>query len=263
MRYLSLCLITKDEHLYLPEWLDWHRKLGVEHFYIYDNGTHDHLSSLLTQDDVTLHRVLGRGVQMATYRHCIAEHGHESNWIGFIDTDEFIVPRKLDDLPSMLNSYERFGGLGINWLMFGTSGLLTKPESQVRSLIFRTPNHYSANDHIKSIVQPRYVLPRVPANPHSFSYKEGAFCVNELGTPIQGPFSRNSTTLVQLNHYYCRSRQEIDEKLKRGRADTGTCRSLEEFLSVDRIATVEDRTACELKERLDRRPSSSMLLDTP
>ena len=146
--------------------------------------------------------------------------------------------------------------------MFGTSGLLTKPESQVRSLIFRTPNHYSANDHIKSIVQPRYVLPRVPANPHSFSYKEGAFCVNELGTPIQGPFSRNSTTLVQLNHYYCRSRQEIDEKLKRGRADTGTCRSLEEFLSVDRIATVEDRTACELKERLDRRPSSSMLLDT-
>ena len=59
MRYLSLCLITKDEHLYLPEWLDWHRKLGVEHFYIYDNGTHDHLSSLLTQDDVTLHRVLG------------------------------------------------------------------------------------------------------------------------------------------------------------------------------------------------------------
>jgi hypothetical protein len=257
MRYLSLCLIIKDEYQYLPEWLDWHRKLGVEHFYIFDNGTQHQLRSLLTDDDVTLRRVSGVSVQMATYRHCVVEHGHESNWIGFIDTDEFIVPRKSDDLPSMLTPYETFGGLGINWLMFGTSGLLTRPESQVRSFIFRTPNEFSANDHIKSIVQPRFVLPRVPGSPHAFPYKEGAHCVNELGAPIEGSFSRNSTTLMQLNHYYCRSRQEIDEKLKRGRADTGTFKRLEDFLSVDRESTVEDRTARELKERLDGSPSSS------
>jgi hypothetical protein len=35
----SICLIIKDENDYINEWLDWHLKVGFEHFYIYDNGS--------------------------------------------------------------------------------------------------------------------------------------------------------------------------------------------------------------------------------
>jgi hypothetical protein len=35
----SICLIIKDENEYINEWLDWHIKIGFEHFYIYDNGS--------------------------------------------------------------------------------------------------------------------------------------------------------------------------------------------------------------------------------
>ena len=41
----------------------------------------------------------------------------------FIDADEFIVPAGADrpaDLPALLRRYERYGGLGLNWRMFGS-----------------------------------------------------------------------------------------------------------------------------------------------
>ena len=31
-------------------------------------------------------------MQLFAYDHCLQTYGQESKWIGFIDTDEFIVP---------------------------------------------------------------------------------------------------------------------------------------------------------------------------
>jgi hypothetical protein len=36
---IAICLIIKDENEYLQEWMDYHRKVGVSHFYIYDNNS--------------------------------------------------------------------------------------------------------------------------------------------------------------------------------------------------------------------------------
>lgn len=42
MRFaLAVCAIFKDEAAYLREWLDFHLLMGVEHFYLYDNGSSD------------------------------------------------------------------------------------------------------------------------------------------------------------------------------------------------------------------------------
>ena len=42
----------------------------------------------------------------------------------------------------------------------------------------------------------------------------------------------------------------MEEKARRGRGDTGLQRTLEEILGVDRLATIEDRVAIDLKARL-------------
>ena len=34
--YLSICAIYRDEAPYLVEWIEFHRLVGVEHFYLYD-----------------------------------------------------------------------------------------------------------------------------------------------------------------------------------------------------------------------------------
>ena len=31
---VTACLLIKDEGRYLPEWLEWHAGIGIEHFYI-------------------------------------------------------------------------------------------------------------------------------------------------------------------------------------------------------------------------------------
>ncbi len=35
---MSLCAIFKDEADYLREWIEFHRIVGVEHFYLYNNS---------------------------------------------------------------------------------------------------------------------------------------------------------------------------------------------------------------------------------
>ena len=35
---IAICLICKDENQYLEEWLNYHRSLGFNHFFIYDNN---------------------------------------------------------------------------------------------------------------------------------------------------------------------------------------------------------------------------------
>ena len=39
--YLAVCAIAKNEGPYFREWIEWHRKQGVEKFYIYDNESND------------------------------------------------------------------------------------------------------------------------------------------------------------------------------------------------------------------------------
>ena len=39
--YLAICAIAKNEGPYFHEWIEWHRKQGVEKFYIYDNESTD------------------------------------------------------------------------------------------------------------------------------------------------------------------------------------------------------------------------------
>ena len=33
--YLAVCAIAKDEGPYFKEWIEWHRSVGVDKFYIY------------------------------------------------------------------------------------------------------------------------------------------------------------------------------------------------------------------------------------
>ena len=47
MHYFSLCAIAKNEDHYIEEWLCFHRAVGVQHFFIYDNDSVKSLRELL------------------------------------------------------------------------------------------------------------------------------------------------------------------------------------------------------------------------
>jgi hypothetical protein len=249
--YLSIGCIIKDENKYLEEWINYHLKAGVEHFYIYDNGSAipiaDTIRNLNLEAYTTVKVIKGKAKQVKAYSKCLKAFGNTSQWIAFIDTDEFIVAKATNgNIPALLKKYETFGGLGINWQIFGSSGHVKKTNlPQLQSFILRAKDDFHINKHVKSVVQPAYV--KSVNNAHSFHYIKDKYCVNENFEPIDHSFSPVSVNKVQLNHYFCRSFEEFEEKIKRGIGDTRRGRNLEQFYHHDEGANeVEDKTILEL-----------------
>jgi len=45
--FLSICTIFKNEARYLREWIEFHRLVGVDHFYLYENRSEDDFAPVL------------------------------------------------------------------------------------------------------------------------------------------------------------------------------------------------------------------------
>lgn len=255
--YISVCCIIKDENSYLKEWMEYYLKTGVEHFFIYDNESSEPVIHTLKRLGLakyaTVTVIKGISQQQNAYDHCLWHYGYKSRWMAFVDMDEFIVPKATKgNLPLFLKDFEGYGGLGINWLVFGSGGVKEKSNRpQIETFTWRSDENFSANKHIKSIVQPRFV--KRSMDPHAFIYRKGHFCVNEKFNRITNAFSPLTVKKIQINHYYCRSLEEYEEKLKRGRADNDTIkRKLEDFDYYDtRSNTIKDTTIIDIFKEID------------
>ena len=144
---------------------------------------------------------------------------------------------------SLLQQFEVFGGLGVNWLLFGSSGHLTPPVGlTIENYLRRAEKTHEINRHVKSIIQPAKTA-STGGSAHHFFYKPPFFCVNERKEPIPSAYSPHSSELIQLNHYFSRSLEEYSVKMTRGRADTGGRYAMTDFDEREGYANaVEDRT---------------------
>ena len=129
MKYkVSLCLFFKDEAPFLKEWIDYHHVIGVDHFYLYNNESSDNFREVLApyidQGLVTLIDYPGRSVQPSAAKDCWERFRAETNWIGFLDADEFVCPKYKSDIGEWLKEWDKWPSIMIKWVMFGTSGLL-------------------------------------------------------------------------------------------------------------------------------------------
>ncbi len=171
--------------------------------------------------------------------HCIHTYGSESKWIGFIDADEFIVPRSRDPLSVYLKNFEQYGGLAISSLFFGESGNTAPPIcGQIAGYRFRPPERLSFNRWVKMILQPDKVI--LPISPHSFLFKASHYCVNEKGNRVDAQRFPCHTDTIQVNHYFARSKQEWEAKIVRWKGDPKVSYSYDRRDKVNTYSTVED-----------------------
>ena len=179
MNYLSVVAVLKDEAKNLREWLDFHIDVGVDHFYLYDNGSTDGTKIICeSYDNVTYTYNTMDMCQMACYYNALTAYRDQSKWMAFIDLDEFLFSPS-EDLKECLKDFEQFPGIAVNEVFFGSNGHETRPSGGV--LRNYTKREKEINKHIKSIVQPPFTLCSAD-NPHSFWYKQGG-AVNEKVEP--------------------------------------------------------------------------------
>lgn len=218
---LAVCAIFQNEARYLKEWIEYHRQIGVEHFYLYNNLSTDHYREVLKP-----YRINGivnliewpyntnpdgknwPMIQVNAYMDNLKKAKMEAKWVAYIDTDEFIVPIEGRNLVDVLKDYEGFGGVCINWQCYGTSGVkkIQPHELMIKKLIYRGLQDHPMNSHVKSIVRPN----RVDKfhNPHTVAYKRNYFQVNERKERFQGAHSPYiSVEKLRINHYWTRDEE--------------------------------------------------------
>jgi glycosyl transferase family 92 len=227
VHYFSICAIFRDEAPYLREWIEFHKLVGAERFFLYDNESSDGSGEVLAPyvecGEVVLHDWPPHPGQLSAYNDCIRRHRSDSRWVAFLDIDEFLFSPTGRPLPEILPEFESFPAVGALWVPFGTSGHIEKPAGPVIENYLHIWRNPRARRTIKSIVDPSRVVSC--DNPHYCRYGEGALAVDEQKRPIEGPdYARTdsvSRSLLRVNHYWTKSEQEFQEKLRRRQAASG------------------------------------------
>lgn len=252
---LSVVAIMKNEGAYLKEWLDFHILVGVDKFYLYDNGSTDDTKKILAPyiKKNIVHYTCFPGVnkQNVAYIDALNRFSNSSRWIAFIDLDEFIVPVTSDKITDILNTLPpNTGALVLTWVMFGSSGHQTQPNGLVIEN-YRYCGDRTRASGCKTIVNPRLVV--VQRNPHINDY--AGFIVDENGKKlgrINQTYNPPSHEKIRCNHYVTKSYSEYMERYTKGRLSGGLAnqRSPEKFHAYDTndvFDTVMDRFIKKLK----------------
>ena len=219
---------------FIREYLEYYLLVGVEHFYLMDHNSSDHtyevlhpyiLKGLVTYtfvpDEVPLSEI--DTLLCTTYTQGVAMARGESQWLAIVDSDEFIVPKTHLTLAAALRPYEAYGGLAVNWQMFGTSGVEAVPAtaSMLQLLNRKAPPQYHMNKHVKVIIQPSRVK-SIEAL-HQAVYEDDYYTVDTSGTKVDSPFNpRIPLDVLQINHYFCRDRRYFQQVKLPRRAAYGT-----------------------------------------
>lgn len=213
---LAIVAIMKDEGLYLAEWIEYHKLMGVDVFFIYDNESTDNTPEILEpyikRGDVIHISWPGLRQQFNAYNDALERCRFQTRWLAFIDADEFIVPLKKKTIPDVLKDYQHEVGLSMHWLMYGDNGLKTYDD---RLVIERFTAHAEKPDEfLKTIINPRAAF--------SMETHHGCFigwnaAVDENHKKVRTRSKDLSANIIRMNHYWGKTWEEYEMKRKKGR----------------------------------------------
>ncbi|MFI3285996.1 MAG: glycosyltransferase family 92 protein [Rikenellaceae bacterium] len=215
---VAICAIFKNEAENLQEWISYHKLIGVEHFYLYNNFSDDDylrvLEPFIAKDEVTLIGWQYKYGQMSAYTNCLERFSSDANWIAFIDLDEFICLREEISLGNWLRKFRRYPSVMLNWKFFGTSSLLERDPSKLTIEQFDS-SWACFTDVGKSIVNTSFVFDEC-YHVHRFRARLWGlplYAVDEFGSfVIFWIYRRHNDcreSKAQLNHYWSRSYAEF------------------------------------------------------
>jgi hypothetical protein len=260
---LAACLRFKNEASYLREWIEYHRLVGVERFYLYNHWSTDayrHILEPYIRDGIAvLHQWRRWKAHPSAAMHCVRTYRDDAQWIAFIDADEFLVPRTAPNIPVLLDRFTDFPGLALHRITFGSSGHVTMPRGLVLENYFQcAPVTHHLNQLVKCVVNPREVVD-TPST-HLFHYRNDASAVNEKREPVRGirPEQVTADDLC-IFHYFCKSREEGERKCARGHLDWTPRRTMEQWEGHDReCSSAIDRTMERFLPSLRQRMTTSL-----
>jgi hypothetical protein len=227
--YIAAVMVFHNEERFLKEWLEYHRAVGIKHFYLFDNGSTDAywdiLEPYVLRGEVELYHVKKTTqvfddfifMQKGMYDHAIelARGNHE--WLAVFDSDEYICIPSGENLADFLMTFLDAPAVAFNWVMYGSSDVseLKKGDLQIEKLNHRAWDDWGENFLVKSIVRPEYI---VAADIHVCHYTDGldSVFVNRQRFSHHPLFAIPPIEIARMNHYWWRDEKYFYEvKLRR------------------------------------------------
>jgi hypothetical protein len=145
----SICACARWETPYIVEWLNYYRSIGFDHVYLYcndDDPTSLYETTLAFQDScdpfLTFRHFPYQGQQDFMYRHFLQNDRMDSEWIAFLDIDEFLILRAVDNIHRFMARFEReYDSLYFNWCFYGNSSFAIRPPG---SVLLQYPKRHSS-----------------------------------------------------------------------------------------------------------------------
>ena len=246
---IGICAIAKDENFYIDEFIRYHLKLGVDQICIFQNNWR--YSGPFTENfHVHWYAQDGEVQQLNAYNRFLHNANlsiQELDWCAFIDIDEYICVRDVSrSFQDILEEFQAYPSLAINWRLFGSSRLSWDSSHDVVTRF--TKCEAVLNKHIKQVVNLKMMrengmLSKAHfTNPHYGNWAT----VNLQKNAVIGPFNTQCLDQVQpleLNHYVVKTWDECLAKCSRGRADASCKRNAEEFFREHDKNDIENTTA--------------------
>lgn len=240
----SICSCARMEEDSIREWVDYHRSIGFEHFFIYGNDDDprilaETLAPYIAARIVTYNHCPEPGAQIRMYLHCLRWYGYSTEWLSFLDQDEYVrLAGFHDDIGELTrHAGTRFDSIQLNWLPFGTSGHRERPKGSVlRQYVRRAAaadintKHITRTSALFALEQLPgpfwHALPAPPVRSASALLEPGTFFDWIAGTPLarqayQDYVARNSERLIAAGcvaHFHLKSEQDFRRRIERGTA---------------------------------------------
>ena len=215
---VAVCAIVRNENRYLREWIEWHKGLGVEKFFIYDNGHgNDENPRDVIGDDPQVvimdWRDRNGNTQCEAYDECYREHGNEFAWIGFIDLDEFV--RSKMPLPDVLNTIEA-DVVAFSWRMMTDNGLVHYDDRPVQERFTQPAEDLKPETQfVKSFVRSGIEGLSFDRDPH-MPHRPALEVVNPNGGKApQCSVGTGSREVAWIDHHFTKTAEEFAQKVNR------------------------------------------------
>lgn len=268
---------TKNEGLYLLEWIAYHLTIGFDRIIIASNDDTDG-SDLLLQTLADkgwidyVKNIVTEGVspQFSAYRLIYAHPTYKNaQYAMVLDADEFLNLKRHSSVQSFIDDYSTADAVAVFWRYFGSSGNCFWSNDLVieRFKTCATPLHL-INAHFKSIFKvsdkvkgfgihkPLFDKQFIDSGEMRYEYvTRNVLDMNILAKgipPKNCSVDKIDTTIVQINHYSVKSLQEFDSRRERGNGFNVTKKehfSWEQFFLRDRNE-VFDNSILAYKDRL-------------
>lgn len=215
---VAICAIAKNEASYIEEWIFYHKLIGFDDVFVYDNisddGTSELLAAMHYSSDITrVHwpRVHDVPPQRHAYNHFLECHARAYDYILICDIDEFLYV-EFSNVKEFIAQAEKrvtnLGAIAIPWLMYGPNGKLAKEPGLVIERFNASKS--KVNSEVKSLFNPSKAF---NMRTHICDLIEGVYLDNSFEVAKWGdrrPIDLKSPAKNQavICHFYTKSKEE-------------------------------------------------------